>query len=77
MCSSDLRHPVWYLNLVAEPRVHVRFLDELYEADARTVTASERAALWPALVARYPMFGNYQSNTDREIPVVHLRPIGA
>lgn len=67
------RHPVWYLNLVAEPRVHVRFLDELYEAVARTVTPDERATLWPELVARYPMFGDYQANTDREIPMVHLR----
>jgi deazaflavin-dependent oxidoreductase (nitroreductase family) len=69
------RHPVWYLNLVAEPRVHVRFMDELYEADARTVTAEERAALWPHLVGRYPMFGDYQSNTEREIPIVQLQPV--
>jgi len=71
------RHPVWYLNLVAEPRVHVRFGGELYEAVARTVSPDERAALWPELVARYPMFGDYQANTDREIPMVHLRRAGA
>ena len=65
-------HPEWYLNLRAEPRVHVRVMAEVYAADARTVEGDERAALWTELVARYPMFGDYQQATDREIPVVHL-----
>jgi len=69
------KHPNWYLNLLDEPRVHVRFGAELYEADARTVSDEERAVLWPELVARYPMFGDYQANTDRQIPIVALEAI--
>jgi deazaflavin-dependent oxidoreductase (nitroreductase family) len=70
--GGDNRHPEWYLNLVANPRVQVRILAEVYEADASTLDLDERAALWPALVAAYPMFDDYQRATSRLIPVVHL-----
>jgi deazaflavin-dependent oxidoreductase (nitroreductase family) len=75
--GGDPRHPEWYLNLRAEPRVHVRVMAEVYEADARTLDAGERAALWPELVARYPMFDDYQQATEREIPVVELVPVAS
>jgi len=45
------------------------------EVEARTVEGAERAALWPHLVARYPMFDEYQRSTDRQIPVVALVPV--
>lgn len=73
--GSAPRHPQWYLNLVSEPRVHVRFGADLYEADALTVDDAARAALWPELTARYPMFAEYQANTDRQIPLVWLRRV--
>jgi hypothetical protein len=38
------------------------------------IFADERARLWPKLVELYADFDNYQSWTDREIPVVVLRP---
>lgn len=68
------KHPEWYLNLTAEPRVHVRVMADVYEATARTVSAEERATLWPELVARYPMFDEYAGKTDRVIPMVQLDP---
>jgi len=71
--GGDDRHPEWYLNLVAEPRVHLRVLGEVYEAEARTLDDAERASLWPELVAGYPMFADYQQATSRQIPVVHLQ----
>lgn len=73
--GGDDRHPEWYLNLVANPRVHVRVMNDVYEAEARTLTEKERGAIWPELVARYPMFADYQQATTRRIPVVHLRPV--
>src|SRR5262245_4989067 len=42
--GGDDRHPEWYLNLVAHPRVHVRVMAEVYEADARTLDAEARVA---------------------------------
>ena len=41
------RHPAWYLNLEAEPRVHVQVGPEEFDALARPATPEERARLWP------------------------------
>lgn len=67
-------HPSWYLNLRAEPNVHVRAGADAYAATARTLSSDERADVWPELVARYPMFADYQARTEREIPLVRLEP---
>lgn len=67
-------HPQWFHNLTVEPEVYIRVGPEVLAATARPLTADERAAFWPTLVADYPMFGDYQSATTREIPVVALDP---
>ena len=66
-------HPLWYLNLRDDPRVHVRVNDDFYPAVAELLTGAERSRIWPVLTARYTMFADYQSNTPREIPLVRLR----
>ncbi|GGV35989.1 hypothetical protein GCM10010182_70110 [Actinomadura cremea] len=68
------KHPMWYLNLRADPRVVVRIGPDLRRMRARTADAGERAALWPRLLEVYADYGNYQSWTDREIPVVICEP---
>ncbi|MBG6089065.1 nitroreductase family deazaflavin-dependent oxidoreductase [Actinomadura viridis] len=70
------RHPLWYLNLRADPRVAVQIRRETRVMRARTADAAERAELWPRLVAMYADFDRYQSWTDREIPVVVCEPAG-
>lgn len=67
-------HPLWYLNLVAEPRVDVQLGDSSLPMLARTAEGEERADLWPKLLAVFPDYGQYQQWTDREIPVVVLSP---
>lgn len=67
-------HPSWYLNLVDEPRVHVRVMAEVYEARAEVLDDEARARVWPTLVERYPMFADYQARTARQIPLVRLAP---
>ena len=64
--------PAWMVNLRADPRVHVRFMAALYEADAEVLGEVDRAAVWPELIARYPMFAEYQKSTARQIPIVRL-----
>jgi hypothetical protein len=44
---------------------------------AHTASPEEKAALWPRLVAMYRDYADYQSRTDREIPVVVLEPLQA
>ena len=69
--GSD-RHPAWYLNLDAEPRVEVQVGPRRLVGRAETVGAERRAELWPKLVALYSGYESYQSRTEREIPVVEI-----
>ncbi|QFG20121.1 nitroreductase family deazaflavin-dependent oxidoreductase [Actinomadura sp. WMMB 499] len=68
------KHPMWYLNLRDDPRVVVRVGADVRRMRARTADAGERAALWPRLVEVYADYDDYQSWTDREIPVVICEP---
>lgn len=66
------RHPDWYLNLVADPRVTVELGDETYDATATTIEGEERAQLWSTLKESYPFFADHEAMTGRSIPVVAL-----
>jgi len=68
------KNPLWYLNLKADPKVSVQIKDEVLQLRARDATAEEREHYWPKLVAMYPSFEDYQSWTDRVIPVVICEP---
>lgn len=65
-------HPAWYLNLVDQPKVQIQVGGETLTRVARTLTAEEKAAVWPKLVAMYKDYQMYQDRTDRSIPVVAL-----
>jgi F420H(2)-dependent quinone reductase len=71
--GSD-KHPLWYLNLKADPKVSVQIKDEVLQLQARDATAEERDEYWPKLAAMYPTFNDYQSWTDRVIPIVICDP---
>lgn len=72
------KHPQWFHNLVAHPETTVALPGERSrKVRARVAGAEERAAVWPKLVDLYADFDNYQSWTDREIPVVVLEPVQA
>ncbi|HEX3790148.1 MAG TPA: nitroreductase family deazaflavin-dependent oxidoreductase [Pseudonocardiaceae bacterium] len=66
------RHPDWYLNLVAEPKVTVEIGDQTYEALATPAEGTEYDRLWNVLTSNYPFFTEHQAKTDRTIPVVIL-----
>ncbi len=66
------KNPVWYLNLVANPRCEVQIGSERRSMLARRVSAEEKAALWPRLCAMYPDYAGYQARTARDIPVLRL-----
>ena len=66
------KNPVWYYNIVKEP--HVELQDGSDKADyiAREVTGEEKAVWWERSVAAYPDYADYQTRTDRQIPVFVL-----
>ncbi len=68
-------HPAWYLNLQANPEVKVQVKAEKFTARAHTAEGAERAALWRKMVEIYGPYEQYQTKTDRQIPVVVLKPV--
>ncbi|MEU9900799.1 nitroreductase family deazaflavin-dependent oxidoreductase [Streptomyces phaeochromogenes] len=68
------KHPVWYHNVVADPRVELQDGGTRQDMTAREVTGEEKAQWWERAVAAYPAYADYQKKTDREIPVFVLEP---
>lgn len=66
------RHPDWYRNLVANPRVSVEANGEIYPATAVVTKGAERERLFMAIAAQYPFFNDHQAQIDRTIPVVAI-----
>ena len=69
------QHPGWYRNLLANPDVEVQVGTTKTKARARTATGPERAKLWQEALKFWPPYADYQTKTEREIPVVVLDPV--
>lgn len=72
--GGSATNPMWYLNLKANPKVSIQIKDEVLHLSARDATDAERAQYWPRLTEMYTSFDDYQSWTDRVIPVVICDP---
>ncbi|MER8089596.1 nitroreductase family deazaflavin-dependent oxidoreductase [Streptomyces sp. NPDC058316] len=68
------KHPVWYHNLVADPRVELQDGPVRQDMNAREVTGEEKAVWWQRAVDAFPDYADYQVKTDRQIPVFVLEP---
>ena len=68
-------HPSWYLNLAANPDVEIQVMDDVVQARAETAEGAERTRLWAIMRGTWPAYDDYQTKTDREIPVVILTPL--
>ena len=68
------KHPMWYLNLQANPQAKIQVRADEMAVTARTATADEKARLWQIVTEVWPNYDVYQSRTDRDIPVVVLTP---
>ena len=68
------KHPVWYRNTMADPRVELQDGPVRRDMLAREVTGDEKAVWWARAVEAFPDYAEYQKNTDREIPVLVLEP---
>ncbi|NUU25827.1 MAG: nitroreductase family deazaflavin-dependent oxidoreductase [Streptomycetaceae bacterium] len=71
------RHPAWYLNLLAQPRVEVQVLARRFAATAETAEGGERERLWRKATEVWPNYDAYTRRTDRTIPLVVLRPVAS
>jgi F420H(2)-dependent quinone reductase len=66
------RNPVWYHNLVANPRVELQDGAVRREFTAREVRGAEKALWWERSVAVFPEYADLQASTERQIPVFVL-----
>jgi deazaflavin-dependent oxidoreductase (nitroreductase family) len=69
------KHPVWYHNVKAHPRVELQDGAVTKDYEAREVVGDEKAVWWERAVDAWPDYANYQKKTDRQIPVFVLTPI--
>jgi deazaflavin-dependent oxidoreductase (nitroreductase family) len=70
------KHPVWYHNLIASPAVTLQDGPNVYEMTAREVSGDERARWWALAIDAWPPYADYQTKTERQIPVIVLEPRG-
>jgi deazaflavin-dependent oxidoreductase (nitroreductase family) len=69
------KHPVWYHNVKAHPQVELQDGTTTKDYEAREVFGDEKATWWERAVAAWPDYANYQTKTDRQIPVFVLTPV--
>lgn len=75
--GGDDRHPSWFLNLRDDPEVSVAVGGKPpRRMRAEVAGPEERARLWPLITAEHRNYAGYQRRTQREIPLVLLRPVG-
>jgi deazaflavin-dependent oxidoreductase (nitroreductase family) len=75
--GGDPTHPAWFLNLRDDPDVVVAYAGKAKQKmRAKVLLGPERAPLWTKVTTAQPRYGEYQSKTDREIPLVVLEPVG-
>jgi deazaflavin-dependent oxidoreductase (nitroreductase family) len=70
------KHPAWFHNLKANPKIDVEVGTETYPVVAEEITGAERDELWNRIVAKAPHFGDYQRKTERLIPLLRLTRVG-
>ena len=72
--GGDPKHPTWYFNLLAHPRITLQDGPEPRDMVVREITGAERAEWWERAVAAWPAYAEYTQRTDREIPVFLAEP---
>lgn len=71
------QNPAWYHNLKSNPdEVTIQDGPEPIDVEVRELSGDERAKWWARAVAAYPPYAEYQTRTERVIPVFLARKRG-
>ena len=73
--ARNANHPAWFLNLCKNPIAEIIVGSVKKSVDATIITGDMRPDIWSKLVSLYSGYNTYQTRTDREIPLVFLKPI--
>ncbi len=68
-------HPAWSANLIRTPEARVGFRGREFEVTAVLLSGEERAAAWPGLVERWPVYARYADKSGRQLRVFRLIPV--
>lgn len=68
------KNPAWYNNVKANPQFSLQDGSVVKTFVAREVEGAERAIWWERAVEAFPTYAEYQTRTDRIIPVFVLEP---
>ena len=68
-------HPAWYRNLVQHPTVELQDGAAKRDYTVREASGDERVVWWDRAVEVWPDYAEYQTKTDRQIPVLVLEPV--
>ena len=68
-------HPAWYANLQADPHVELQDGPQKQDMTVRELSGDEREQWWERAVAAFPPYAEYQTKTDRVIPLLLLEPV--
>jgi len=63
-------NPGWYENLRANPDATIQVRGDEIPVHASTADGEERTRLWSLMTEVWPAYDEYQTRTEREIPVV-------
>jgi deazaflavin-dependent oxidoreductase (nitroreductase family) len=73
--AGAAKNPDWYHNLAAHPdRVQIETGGRKVAVVAEQLHGAEREEAWRQITAASLQFAKYQQQTDRELPVIRLRP---
>jgi deazaflavin-dependent oxidoreductase (nitroreductase family) len=72
--GGDDRHPAWFLNVRDNPDVELEMKGKKRPMRAHVASVEEKKTLWPEVTAAYKGYAQYQTKTDRDIPLVILEP---
>jgi deazaflavin-dependent oxidoreductase (nitroreductase family) len=68
-------NPAWYYNIAAHPdQVQIEVGGRTMPVTAEQLHGAEREAAWQQITTAASRFTGYQQKTDRELPIIRLRP---
>jgi deazaflavin-dependent oxidoreductase (nitroreductase family) len=73
--GGDDRNPAWFLNVRDHPDVELEMRGKKRPMKAHVASDDEKTELWPEVVKAYKGYAQYQTKTERDIPLVILEPV--
>lgn len=67
-------HPAWYLNIRESREIEFQIACQAFRATWREPQGAERDKIWNFMVDCYGFYADYQASTDRQIPLVMMKP---